>query len=160
MTSFGHETLLALPFSPFGLVLGTRDPSCVTVFSFWTGFGYARPFLRYRFLFLDWFWARETLLTSPFSPFGLVLGTRDPSYVTVFSFWTGFGHARPFLRYRFLFLDCFRARETLLALPFFLFGLVSGTRDSLCVTVFSSLTSFGHASPLLRYRLFFLDTLN
>jgi hypothetical protein len=128
----------------FSTAFGHAKPFLRYHFSFSTAFRHARPFLRYRFLLFNCFRARKTLLALPFSPFQLLSGTQDPSCVTVFSFSTAFGHARPFLRYRFLLFNCFRARKTLLALPFSLFQLLSGTQEPPCVTVFSLPTAFGH----------------
>jgi hypothetical protein len=93
------EELLTLPFCSFGEFSGTRGHSCVTVLLFWTIFGHARGFLRYRFA---------------------LLGV--------------FGHTRTLLRYRFALLKSFRARERLLATTFPPFNQLSRTQDPLAYT--------------------------
>jgi hypothetical protein len=127
--------------------------SCVTVFYFFTLFGHARTLLRYRLLLFHTFRAREHPLALPFSAFSPCSGTRGPSCVTIFYFFTLFGHARTLLRYRFLLFHPFRAREDPLALPFSAFSPFSGTRGPSCVTVFYFHTLFRHARTLLCYRL-------
>jgi hypothetical protein len=110
--------------------------SCVTVFYFFTLFGHARTLLRYRLLLFHTFRAREHPLALPFSAFSPFSGTRGPSCVTIFYFFTLFGHARTLLRYRFLLFHPFRAREDPLALPFSTFTHFSGTLGPSCVTVY------------------------
>jgi hypothetical protein len=57
----------------------------------------------------------------------VLLGMCGHSYVTVFTFLAGFGNARPLLRYRFYLFGWFWEPETIFALRFLPFWLISGT---------------------------------
>jgi hypothetical protein len=151
----------------------TLKVPCVTVYLLLGVFGHARTFLRYHLSLFYCFRAREILFALPFIPFLLFPGTREPSRVTIYPFFTVFGQARSFLRYRlslfccfrarenplalpFIPFYCFRARENPLALPFIPFLLFPGTREPSRVTVYPFFAVFGHARTYLCHRLFYL----
>jgi hypothetical protein len=123
--------LLACTISPFGRVSRSRELLTCTLFSFWTGFAFARCSRVRVFFLLDGFRVRENFSRARFLPFGRVSRSRGVLACAFSSFWAGFAFARTSHVHVILLLDEFRVRENFSRARFLPFRRVSRSRGVL-----------------------------